>query len=1271
MGKLYSIITALLLTAGIIQAVTPDSYEWWFDNDASSVQTGTVSGKSFDLLIDTSDLPKGIHYFNIRLAKGDSIYGSVYRRMFHSFGSDNSAVSYEYWFDNDIDSKISGDISSGKRYLELDLSSLPKGIHFFNCRVGYGNGVWGPVYRKMFQSIGQDNSAISYEYWFDNDYASKVSGDIPFGSNHLELDISSLPAGVHYFNCRLGYIDGSRGSVYRKMIVNLVGSDDAVAYEYWIDDNYNERFSGELSSEANTYEVDLTGIRKGLHRISYRIQTCEGVWGAPFMKYFFIESNASRFTEYEYWFDNDYLNRVSSTADGNPASFEVDLSDFDKSCGAHYFNLRLRDDDGDWSSVYRKLIVFYSDSMRAPVTGYRHYINGIDLGFVEVERTLSDSYTFTVDLPDSLQFHIAGQQPRFEDDRITVESSDSARYIMQLRTELGWAPPEMWKLEIKGSYSAVVTDMKVNSIHQFSTPGQGEFAAIRFTADSTPLYLRTDIPVTLDLWRDGVLEATVSGESLNAMICPDLPAGVYYGILRDAAPDSPGQFTFYLTDMGNQVSAPSIGFRDLMIEIQSEQMEGTSTYYTLDGSEPSESSTLYDSPFVAPESDATILARSYRAGFNPSEIAEYSFVRAEHTVAAPLISVTGNIVTLTAVTEGSTIWYSIGNDDTSVMSEYSGPVAIEGNLTIYAQGRKAGMYDSETVWYAMTGQTTAKPYGEFNREEMLLTLRCATPGAAISYAVNDSTGEWATYAGPITVEGNCTVYARAKAPDYLESETAEILIRQFICAGVTVSNYDGRYITLATGEPDAEIRYTFSDGNPAEGIIYDGAFDAGGLVTVRAVAVKQGYMDSEPLVYSVEGYADENHAVTSRPGILASCYGWAPEGMPDETLRLAVAGELDETDYSFIRSLHALRYLDLTDVTSAVMPDGALASTGLVTVDMPAAMNAYGNGVFAGNPGLCAIVWHSAALRVDGRLTEGTTNPNLLMYLPYGDPTGECGVMNRIENGYASAIRLTDRYPFHAPQSFTAREISYTRHFSKPTIIGTCAGWETIALPFRVETINDAVSEIRPFATAKDDDRPFWLYRPTAAGWEMTGEILAYEPYLISMPNNPEYIDSYNILGEVRFSATNAAVEATPEPEGKPCFSGSLLFAEFGGRTADEQFRIINDEKLDGNEPGSVFVGGLRDVRPFECFMMSNDSRRMIPIFDNSSIEELMSWQGVKIWTEGNELCIRSAVGCRIPVYDLKGVPVRMAEVRSGEVCRVRGLDTGIYIVCRSKVIIR
>ena len=111
MGKLYTTITALLLAVGVIHAAPPSGYEWWFDNDISSVQTGSISGDKEEFTIDVSSLPKGMHRFNCRLNTVDGEYGSIYSKYFYTVSNKSGAKGYEYWFDNRYSSKVTGTIS--------------------------------------------------------------------------------------------------------------------------------------------------------------------------------------------------------------------------------------------------------------------------------------------------------------------------------------------------------------------------------------------------------------------------------------------------------------------------------------------------------------------------------------------------------------------------------------------------------------------------------------------------------------------------------------------------------------------------------------------------------------------------------------------------------------------------------------------------------------------------------------------------------------------------------------------------------------------------------------------------------------------------------------------------------------------------------------------------------------------------------------------------------------------------------------------------------
>lgn len=168
-----------------------------------------------------------------------------------------------------------------------------------------------------------------------------------------------------------------------------------------------------------------------------------------------------------------------------------------------------------------------------------------------------------------------------------------------------------------------------------------------------------------------------------------------------------------------QLKTPAIGFRDFRIVVTPDTVTGTRTYYTLDGSEPTEASTLYSAPIEA-SGDVTVKARSFREKFNPSETATFSFKRSDYTVLPPAISYSGNTVTLTARTAGSEMFYSIGTADNMV--KYSAPFQTNGNCTVFAMAKKAGMYDSETVSKEINDLRVPAPTWEFDGATKVLRI---------------------------------------------------------------------------------------------------------------------------------------------------------------------------------------------------------------------------------------------------------------------------------------------------------------------------------------------------------------------------------------------------------------------------------------------------------------------------------------------------------------------------------------------------------------------
>ncbi len=312
---------------------------------------------------------------------------------------------------------------------------------------------------------------------------------------------------------------------------------------------------------------------------------------------------------------------------------------------------------------------------------------------------------------------------------------------------------------------------------------------------------------------------------------------------------------------------------------------------------------------------------------------------------------------------------------------------------------------------------------------------------------------------------------------------------------------------------------------------------------------------------------------------------------------------------------------------------------------------------------LAAIMWETNVPLTSAAMGE-FNNPNLLLFMANkaGAPAGVTNIID-MSTFTADKIVLTDSESggndFYCPETFKANEISYTHVYDQATKIGACQGWESIVLPFDVQTFShETKGEIYPIASLLDEqieydgDKPFWLYEFTQQDeFVEADKIMANRPYIISMPNDPDYWDSYILTGRITFSAKNAEIYPTHEP--MVVESKSRVFVP-NYANADYQnpdvFLLNVGDAYDGHLPGSVFSSERpnRIARPFEAYFVPTGNypaKRYMDIFD-TEVDAIRE--------------IPMAAKAKEGIYDLTG-----RKVEDGQ------LTKGVYIIDGKKVMVK
>ena len=636
--------------------------------------------------------------------------------------------------------------------------------------------------------------------------------------------------------------------------------------------------------------------------------------------------------------------------------------------------------------------------------------------------------------------------------------------------------------------------------------------------------------------------------------------------------------------------------------------ENATIYYTIDGTTPTMESVKYVAPITL-TGDCTVKAMAAKDGYTNSDVTAYSFSLSEAVTASPKMSHDGNRITLTTDTPDADIYYTLnGSRPTATSTRYEAPFEVTRNLTLMAVAMRQNYLDSEVMEWEIDWFNVSEVEFSYTQtdEGIWLTLSTETPDASIYYGVGEDAELLTLYENPILLKDNRPVSAVARRDGYHDSEVTVFRHGGMSCPDVAIS-YDGHYVTLNSAE-DASIYYTLDGSEPTEvSLTYDEPVAVSKLGMVKAFAHKEYLKDSPVSTMELTYVYDGEHAEVKAENLLAKAFEWCGT---EAVQTLDIAGVLGAEDYALIRTLPALDVLKMEQVT---LPDGVLADSLLAGARMrwfasPASVSRVGVGVLANCERLAAVTWNSATTRLEASAFGEKRNPNMLYYVKSVSMMGIDSV-NVVSGGLSSGIALYDGdgySDFYCPETFRAESVSYTHEYGMQTMEGVCRGWETLALPFTVQTIrHENKGELVPFVRWKqgqNSQKPFWLGSLSERGFVSDSVIRANVPYIISMPNNDAYADRYILKGKVTFSAKDVMIEATDEESCQQVMGDVAFIPAFGHKKPSESVYALNLYSVYDNHPeGSIFLHNYREVRPFEAYTTSMQQARRPFI----SIEEL------------------------------------------------------------------
>ncbi len=195
---------------------------------------------------------------------------------------------YEYWFDDQVEAKVSVDITP-VRYFHLQesmaLDTLPNGFHTLSLRFADTANHWSSVLTQYFikypPATAANKQIVACEYWLDDDYAGKTTRTVsPTATYHLtdSLDLGAIPNGFHLLHLRFRDNSGAWSSVLTQYFMKYPQQpaidNKIVALRYWFDDDDENMTTIGLDSPAKYFHwadsLETPWFTQGNHMINYQ-----------------------------------------------------------------------------------------------------------------------------------------------------------------------------------------------------------------------------------------------------------------------------------------------------------------------------------------------------------------------------------------------------------------------------------------------------------------------------------------------------------------------------------------------------------------------------------------------------------------------------------------------------------------------------------------------------------------------------------------------------------------------------------------------------------------------------------------------------------------------------------------------------------------------------------------------------------------------------------------------------------------------------------------
>lgn len=535
------------------------------------------------------------------------------------------ATAYRYWIDDNTnwtEASLNGeDIESN-----IDVSSLAIGVHIYHIQLKAPNGRWGaitdiPFYAgyKNTDEKEDDSNVPSVEkiiYWIDDDYDNKVTQTYKEADITIEKDITNLAGGRHSYSLiAINSQDRAAAVAGSFYLPTTDGNDESgekevttiVSCQYWVDDDKANAKTLPYTSEDISQQIDYTQLAGGIHTLHFRMKNNEGLWRSYEYSFYTPENNNTEqaetlqpITGYRYGVNGKSVTKVLTEVDNIPSlavdisvptaqeftsvenyEFTTDYASKDvkvKRIGNLTYYIQFKNQAGNWGEpVFIDSLASDSTIRTAKELELQH-----TLGIRKLGKGDYDIAKFTIADNNGYYFGSSSNcNVMLYQDNKRLMTFTPKQMVSNKSTLLApgtyfaiiYNQDQDGSIRLTGSKNWVNDPVFGYANHQLSISSDTPGATIRYTLDGT-------MPTSESAIYTAPLDMT-QNTRIRAMACAD---GMSDSFIK----------SYLVGDFDKQDCADPVANYDGRKVTLTTNSQNTDIYYTLDGSDPTTQSQLYN-----------------------------------------------------------------------------------------------------------------------------------------------------------------------------------------------------------------------------------------------------------------------------------------------------------------------------------------------------------------------------------------------------------------------------------------------------------------------------------------------------------------------------------------------------------------------------------------------------------------------------------------------------------------------------------------------------